>query len=225
MSSLVSEDHSNQNDASTTTTTTTLDSDDRIVQSIYNNVISRVCIDVACNMHGLVKTGAFPMSALKEPSSRQEIYPELYKDQKDEEVQATLEKYSTEVPKLLQKRSYSEMVDTEGGGGGGGGGENTTKDIKDIAASTTTIDGGGTGSSQPDPEVVAITPTMQTRHSVNHLDIWGRIPPREPKQTCECQVCGRHVSTLRFAPHLDKCMGISARGTPNNGSGARTGSF
>ena len=40
------------------------------------------------------------------------------------------------------------------------------------------------------------------------LDIWGRLPPKEPEAMIDCPLCKRLVSTLRFAPHLDKCMGI-----------------
>lgn len=40
------------------------------------------------------------------------------------------------------------------------------------------------------------------------LDIWGRLPPKEPKSMINCPLCKRLVNTLRFAPHLDKCMGI-----------------
>lgn len=67
-------------------------------------------------------------------------------------------------------------------------------------------------------------PTIVTRHS----DIWGKVPPKEPKRAAKCTVCDREVSALRFAPHLDKCMNLgtvrtaasnntavsSVRGTP-----------
>ena len=42
----------------------------------------------------------------------------------------------------------------------------------------------------------------------NYLDIYGRAPPKEPKDMIDCHICGRQVNTLRYAPHLDKCMGI-----------------
>ena len=52
------------------------------------------------------------------------------------------------------------------------------------------------------------------------VDIWGNRPVAEPTNvTCECPLCGRHVSTSRFASHLDKCMGLSTR--PLAGSSMR----
>jgi Sgf11 (transcriptional regulation protein) len=72
--------------------------------------------------------------------------------------------------------------------------------------------------------VVLATPTMQTRQTTNHLDIWGRVPPKEPKQNVECRICGRMVSASKFAPHLDRCMGLSLSrnggGSGNSGGGA-----
>ncbi|KAL7579304.1 hypothetical protein ACA910_013983 [Epithemia clementina (nom. ined.)] len=39
-------------------------------------------------------------------------------------------------------------------------------------------------------------------------DIWGNYPVKEPKEMIPCPICNRSVSVLRFAPHLDKCMGF-----------------
>lgn len=39
-------------------------------------------------------------------------------------------------------------------------------------------------------------------------DIWGRRPAKEPPQLIECSVCLGQVNGLRFASHLDKCLGI-----------------
>mmetsp|Transcript_23508 Transcript_23508/g.38897 ORF Transcript_23508/g.38897 Transcript_23508/m.38897 type:complete len:172 (+) Transcript_23508:159-674(+) len=47
-------------------------------------------------------------------------------------------------------------------------------------------------------------PNIVTRHS----DIWGKVPPKEPKRLAKCTICDRDVSALRFAPHLDKCMNL-----------------
>jgi len=57
-------------------------------------------------------------------------------------------------------------------------------------------------------------------HTEIGIDIWGKRPLKEPKnQFVRCRLCGRHVSTSRFASHLDKCMGLSmSRGGSVGGS-------
>lgn len=57
-----------------------------------------------------------------------------------------------------------------------------------------------------DIEVEEEAPVVLTRHS----DIWGKVPPKEPKQLAKCTICDRDVSALRFAPHLDKCMNLGS---------------
>jgi hypothetical protein len=66
--------------------------------------------------------------------------------------------------------------------------------------------------------------TIQTRQQSTQADIYGRIPAKEPKYLVNCSVCSRMVNTLRFAPHLDKCMGIgtTVRGAAVNARGAST---
>lgn len=174
-------------------------SDDRLVKSIYDHMITSICIDVACNMHELIKKGEFSMSELREPFSRREVYPELYKNQEDEAIEETLEKYSTYVPNP-RKRPHRNV---------------SSSAASDEALDDSKSTGGASESNTPEK---ASAPTMQTRHTINHSDIWGRTPPKEPKQACECQICGRFVSTLRFAPHLDKCMGLSTRPATGNPS-------
>mmetsp|Transcript_7198 Transcript_7198/g.19506 ORF Transcript_7198/g.19506 Transcript_7198/m.19506 type:complete len:164 (-) Transcript_7198:384-875(-) len=53
------------------------------------------------------------------------------------------------------------------------------------------------------------SPALSTRQATSQTDIWGRIPPKELRTPCECRLCGRQISALRFAQHLDKCMGLS----------------
>jgi hypothetical protein len=78
----------------------------------------------------------------------------------------------------------------------------------------------GTTTTTTTPVAVAVvaSPTMQTRQTTNHLDIWGRVPPKEPKQNVECRICGRMVSASKFAPHLDRCMGLSLSRNGGNGN-------
>jgi hypothetical protein len=186
----------------------TTTSEDRIVQSIYDHLVTSVCIDIASNMHELIKTGEIPISELKEPFSRQQIFPELYKDKDPAEIQEILDKYATEVPTTrTRKRKCRHNVSKPT--------TTTTTTALEKGALTEKDDDEDFKDTASEPEPPQ-EPTMQTRHSINHLDIWGRVPAKEPKQNCECQLCGRHVSTLRFASHLDKCMGLSTRPATGN---------
>jgi hypothetical protein len=175
--------------------------EDHIVQSIYDHLVTSVCIDVASNLHELIKTGEIPISELSEPgSSRQDIFPDLYKDKDPKEIQAMLDQYATELPtrsSASRKRKFSRQTAT-----------NAEDDDDDYEEEE-----------PPPEEPPTTTPSVQTRQTIHHLDIWGRMPPKEPKQTCECQLCGRHVSTTRFASHLDKCMGLSTR-APSTATGS-----
>ncbi|GAX10177.1 hypothetical protein FisN_3Lh373 [Fistulifera solaris] len=56
---------------------------------------------------------------------------------------------------------------------------------------------------EPTTESEGIMTRQQTQ-----LDIWGRLPNKEPETMIDCPLCKRLVNTLRFAQHLDKCMGI-----------------
>ncbi|CAB9508606.1 expressed unknown protein [Seminavis robusta] len=60
----------------------------------------------------------------------------------------------------------------------------------------------------PQPAASTVSKTTQPPKNTAHLDIWGRCNPKEPKEMMDCLICGRQVNALRFAPHLDKCMGI-----------------
>jgi hypothetical protein len=163
-------------------------------------------------MHELIKTGEIPISELKEPFSRQEIFPEIYKDKDPAEIQEILDKYATEVPTRTRKRKFRHNISKQ-----------TTTLEKDASTEKDDDEDFKDTASEPEPSQES---TVQTRHTINHLDIWGRIPAKEPKQNCECQLCGRHVSTLRFASHLDKCMGLSTRpatgNTPRNSASMTT---
>jgi hypothetical protein len=47
----------------------------------------------------------------------------------------------------------------------------------------------------------------------HHSDVWGKVPPKEPKQVAKCAFCERKVSALHFATHLDKCMNLGTART------------
>jgi hypothetical protein len=146
---------------------------DPLITSIYDQLITSVCIDVSLKMHRMIKTRKISHRDLL-VSSRMELYPGLYEN--EEGVREALDKYGT-------------------------------ADKNDPYASN---DNAGTSSVH-----------VMTRQQANpQTDIWGR-PPRPPSENVECSVCNRQVSTVRFAPHLDKCMGI---GTTSRAGGASASS-
>jgi hypothetical protein len=54
-------------------------------------------------------------------------------------------------------------------------------------------------------------PVLTTRQTTSaEKDIWGHYTLKEPTNAVPCPVCARPINTLRFAPHLDKCMGIGS---------------
>ena len=261
---------------------------EKIVQSIYNHLVSKVCIDVTSNIHELIKTGEISMIEMIEPFTRQELYPELYTNCNDEQIQEKLNQYSTEIPPtsnywkryhkrrrlLLEQQQQQEeeneaeqeqkeeeskdivMASTntneqpadESGMPAASVKNQTQSNVDEAVAGTatnatvndTTAAVAAVASTSSEAEATAAdttrttttttsasTSTMQTRqstsgsssNSTNQVDIWGRIPSKEPKYNVECRICGRMVSALRFAPHLDKCMGLSmARGAGNSSS-------
>jgi hypothetical protein len=155
--------------------------EDQLVQSLYHKLIDSISTDIACGMHRMVKTGTY--SDIMTPQSRMDIYPSVHSSK--EEMEESLERYVTEVPLLKQRPRMASVAASD---------QNSENE------STTT-----------DAIVVEDTPVPEPiTHNLRNTqrDIWGRIPPKEPKAAAKCPVCSRHISTLRFAPHLDKCMGI-----------------
>lgn len=66
----------------------------------------------------------------------------------------------------------------------------------------------------------AATPTVMGRGGRSGgTDLYGQVPPREPRYTFNCAHCGQKVGVLRYAPHLDKCMGgKQSRATSRRGT-------
>jgi hypothetical protein len=165
---------------------------DPLVASIFDQLISSVCVDVSFKIHQMIKTGEFSRRDLM-ISSRMELYPDLYDN--EEEVREALDEYATELP--AKRRRLSAQNDANG--------DREIADKKDSDGSNDS----------------AVTSSVMTRNQANpQTDIWGR-PPRPLEETVECSECNRQVSTVRFAPHLDKCMGI---GTTSRAGGASTSS-
>jgi hypothetical protein len=169
----------------------TQDPSDTVEDYILDDILSQIIIDEACRIHRRIKMGMFP----PQPKPRLDLYSEVHATQ--EEMIAAIQKYSTEEPLIHSKSNYSSS-------------EDITIDLLDEQQE---LEGDNSSSSTTGSTVV-------TRHQQNQLDIWNRIPPKEPKELAKCTICDRYVSALRFAPHLDKCMqlGTLRTGTANNSS-------
>jgi hypothetical protein len=148
---------------------------------------------------------------------RRLLYPDIYENNPDAEAQ--LELFAVEIPgppsaaRPERRRGAPQLLPPD---------ElailHPPVSESEAAAEAATAEAGGGASehgSQPAP------PGVSTRQSsYTQKDIWGRIPSKEPKYLVGCSVCGRPVSAARFAPHLDKCMGlgVGARASANSNS-------
>merc|ERR1711862_959673 len=114
------------------------------------SLITALCIEVACDIHQLAKTGEMPYSEILIPSAdfSREGLPRSSNNQ-------------SLLKQMIVDNDYNVM--------------NTDKN-----------------------------------NSSGKNDIWGRVPPKEPKSNSYCPVCNRSVSVSSFARHLDKCMGIGS---------------
>ncbi|GKY93101.1 hypothetical protein MPSEU_000278300 [Mayamaea pseudoterrestris] len=123
---------------------------------------------------------------------RRKLYPGLYKT--NEEAQAAIEKYAVEEIADINKRAR-------------------------LDSSCLSDDIGVEEPIAVKMESNEDTATKLRRPIYSNADIWGAIPAQEPKYLVECQICNRQVAVSRFAPHLDKCMGLgTVRGNVGNGS-------
>jgi Sgf11 (transcriptional regulation protein) len=86
----------------------------------------------------------------------------------------------------------------------------------ELAPTTSTVESGATAvvaPLAPPPPLLPSPPPPPPppAHSKQrYTDIWGNVPAKEPSYWIECTVCKNNtkVNALRFASHLDKCMGI-----------------
>lgn len=205
---------------------------EKVVKSIYAHLLRSVVVGYASNMHELIKTGGISAFELKTPSSRQEIFPSLYEGKTQEEIQSSLDQYATEIPARRQSRkrklsqsapnspnkketvSNTETSDAKSEIEKSSANEGV--DPKDHAGERTPAAEKAEETKEGAPESLTPAtnngsgPTASSQPS-SGFDLWGRFPPKEPKLPVECTLCGRLVSTMRFASHLEKCMGLSTR--------------
>jgi hypothetical protein len=132
--------------------------------------------------------------------NRMKLYPGLYESQA--ELELALEMYAVEVPNQTKRLK---------------------EEVRESVDPSILVDGSNTtGGEQKDnaDDGTNIHNFFTVASSKSQTDIWGRHPPREAKEPIQCSICGRQVSTLRFAPHLDKCMGIgtTTRGAAGGGN-------
>jgi SAGA-associated factor 11 len=52
-----------------------------------------------------------------------------------------------------------------------------------------------------------VSPELSINESAG-VDIFGQILSKKPNFECECPKCNRMLAAARFAPHLEKCMGM-----------------
>jgi hypothetical protein len=203
---------------------TTETSHDRVVRSIlYDYLLPKVSIGMACNVHNLIQSGEYSITSLKQPSSRQELYPNIYEGKSEQEMNQELKHYATDFPTTTsssKKRSFSEVSSKDTSSNSTMTGESTTAAVSKVENPTGASNTTALGTEPPAPTTTTTITTTSQRQP--NCDIWGRIPPKEPKNACLCQVCGRSVSATRFAQHLDKCLQL---GNTRPASSGRAASF
>jgi len=222
--------------------------EERILQSLYDHVLRSVVVSYASSMHEMIKTGQFPASELQTPSSRQEIFPDLYRGKSTEEIQALLQEFGTEqMPSLCTnkrklrqvaeaiastdeviKEKVAEEEDEDEGDDNDDDDEDFKADDNDVEDEAEEKQDTTKSTSIPTITTNGGTQSQEVEQQPHGVDIWGRIPPKEPKQPVLCTLCGRHISTSRFASHLEKCMGISTRplaGIPIRNTGTYSSSL
>ena len=158
-----------------------------VAEEICKDLITSIAIEVAFDTHRMAKTGVLPLSHLMDPSTRSATSTSALGANKSRIRSSSfvpLEDDSEHGPQSKRSRSNTLASDATGAGEGVG-------DISNDAIN-------GTQQQQEQQQ------QHQQQQPVG-ADIWGRIPPKEPKIMPKCDICGRQVSALRFAVHLDKC--------------------
>jgi hypothetical protein len=168
-----------------------VDDEDDLVYQIYDTLLRESAVLVAAGMHRIFQTSG--SAATMNSRSRRELYPTLYSDDDDDSlVQKKLDQYVTTVPESHIEREAEEM---EGA-------------VADATMDGVNVEEAAGSTAAPPPASEPPTPVLPT--TTQQQDIWGKTPLKEdPNRFAVCRICGRHVSTLRFAPHLDKCMGLN----------------
>lgn len=119
---------------------------------------------------------------------RRSLFPTLYDSKTDDEIQQILDQYVVEY-EVVTPVSVSEA--------------NDSIPTPQLDQTPPRVD--------PDPALDSVS---------SSADIWGRHPPKEySSDTLICTICQQKVgSSLRYASHLDKCLGIGTMSRGGNNS-------
>jgi hypothetical protein len=168
-----------------------LASDEMLVERVFQDLLDDISIEVACGMHRMAKMGDISYVSIMFPPVQ---HPSLREPTDNESNHDT------------RSIDTSTNNDTEDG-------DTSHVDLLVSGSVPKKARLNATPVQEMEEPEATTTATATTRSAVT--DIWGRIPPKEPRRTATCTLCGRHLSALRFAQHLEKCMGIggSTRGS------------
>mmetsp|Transcript_21963 Transcript_21963/g.26110 ORF Transcript_21963/g.26110 Transcript_21963/m.26110 type:complete len:177 (+) Transcript_21963:106-636(+) len=155
---------------------------DEISNEVYDELVTSLCIEVAYGVHRMAKNGTMKLSDIMIPRNGRDSLSTA-ETAKENKKRGSLDKISS------TKRQRRTTLDSENGEQ-----ELSQQHALETAKSTPSL------RTSPTP--------MVTRNASNNslVDVWGRILPKEPKKTVKCLHCGKGLSALRFAMHLDKCL-------------------
>jgi hypothetical protein len=163
-----------------------------IAEFIYDDILESLCKSTAAKLHRLIKYGELHVGDIMD---RRQLYPDVYNSEED--MQQQLEFYAVEQAKpqngpLVENDFLPGTIDSTND-------KNYENEIK----------------TEQGPQQA--TNTQQITVS-RHTDIWGNTPLKEPAEMISCSVCSQKINTLRFASHLDKCLGLgnTTRAASNN---------
>jgi len=171
---------------SLTKVTPHLSESDEISNEVYDELVTSLCIEVAYGVHRMAKNGTMKLSDIMIPRNGRDSLSSTSaaaEEGKESKKRGSLDK----IPPT--KRQRRTTLDSEYGEQ-----ELSQQHALETAKSTPSL------RTSPTP--------MVTRNASNNslVDVWGRILPKEPKKTVKCLHCGKVLSALRFAMHLDKCL-------------------
>mmetsp|Transcript_39921 Transcript_39921/g.82121 ORF Transcript_39921/g.82121 Transcript_39921/m.82121 type:complete len:226 (-) Transcript_39921:332-1009(-) len=180
-----------------------------VVEAVCEDLLTSMCIEVACSTHRMAKTGILPLSKIMGPTIGDHSDACMENDGEDAGilVMGSNNKSRKRSSSIVHpeddtthttKRARSDTGTSSQNEGASEKGDTTMTDASFAAAVW----------SRNDQQASTTADGVQQSNYAAGVDIWGNVPPKEPRTTAKCDICGRQVSALRFAPHLDKCMNL-----------------